>query len=302
MYAALLTVCLFSVSAVAGERTARLWGSQRGNLARLAIATLVMGLVVGVFFADTLHPVTFGWLLFSGVVGFGIGDIGLFIAYVRIGARLSILLNLCLAPLWGTLVEWLWLGTAPGPRELGAAAVILLGVTFAILSREPSGRPRLGSRGVGIAGGLVAGLGQGLGAVLSRRALDAADQLSVPLNGFSAAAQRVSGGLVLTLVAWLVMRQFRPDPPLPVDAASRRPAVGWLLATTFCGPVLGVSAFQWALEGMPSGLVLAVVACTPIAMIPLAITLDRERPRPLSITGALTAVAGVVILVLLRES
>jgi len=301
MLPALLTVFLFSVSATAGERTARFWGSQRGNLLRLLIATVFMGSVVWVFFPGTLHPATYGWLFLSGLIGFGIGDLGLFLAYVRIGARLTILLNLCLAPLWGALVEWLWLGTRLGAREIGAAGIILAGVAMAILSREPSGRPRVGSRTVGILCALLSGWGQALGAVFSRRALEAAEHLAVPLNGFSAAAQRVSGGFLFILATWLLTRWLHPASRLPLPAKPRHKAIAWLLATTFCGPILGVSAFQWALESMSSGLVLAVVATTPIAMIPLSMHFDREHPQPLSIIGAFTAVAGVILLLTLRQ-
>ena len=103
MFPSILTVLLFSISATAGERTAYFWGSQRGNLLRLLVATVFMGAVVWIFFPGTLHPETYGWLFLSGLIGFGIGDLGLFMGYVRIGARLTILLNLCLAPLWGAL-------------------------------------------------------------------------------------------------------------------------------------------------------------------------------------------------------
>jgi drug/metabolite transporter (DMT)-like permease len=297
VHAALLTVFLFALSATAGERTARYWGSQRGNLIRLGLATVLMGLVVWLAFPASVAGSSYGWLFLSGAVGFGFGDIALFLAYVRIGARLTILLNLCTAPLWGACAEFLWLGTRLGPGQLAAGAVILAGVALAILAREPTGRARSGSRAAGIACGLCAGLGQGMGAVITRKAYEAADQLGIALNGFSAAAQRVSGGFVFTLLVvlalWAAGRSLKPAAAAGV---SRGVAVAWLLGTTFCGPVFGVSSFQWALALLPSGIVLAVVSTTPIAMLPLARWVDGEKPRALSVAGALVAVAGVVML------
>lgn len=300
MFPALLTVLLFAASAVAGERTARYWGSERGNLIRLAIATTLMWAVTLAFFPQTVRPVSYGWLFLSGVVGFGLGDICLFLAYVRVGARLAILLNLCTAPLWGAGAEWLWLGTALGGGELAAGAVILVGVALAILSRDRSAVPRAGSRWAGVLFALGAGCGQGMGAVISRKAIEAAARFGTDLNGFSAAAQRVSGGFAATLAVVLVMKALGERPSLPAASTTRGKAVGWLLATTFCGPILGVSAFQWALSVLPAGIVTAVTATTPIAMIPLVMATDREKPRPLSLAGAALAVGGVLLLLRLR--
>jgi drug/metabolite transporter (DMT)-like permease len=297
MFATLLTVLLFAGSAVAGEHTARHWGSQRGNLLRLLLATILMGAITLAFFPDSIRPDTLSWLLLSGLLGFGLGDVALFFAYLRIGARLTILLNLCTAPLWSSLVEWLWLGTTLGPMQLLAGGVILAGVALAVSSREATGMPRVGSRGVGILCGLTAGFGQGCGAVLSRKAVTLAQAGAFDLNGFSAAAQRVSGGLLYTLVFYLATRALgKSGAPLPLEAGTRGKAIGWLLATAFCGPILGVSCFQWALIQLPAGIVTAVVATTPIAMIPLIILVNGERPRPMSIAGACIAVAGVLAL------
>lgn len=295
MFAALLTVLLFSCSAISGERTARYWGAQWGNILRLLVATLVMGAVTLALFPASLQPATFGWLFLSGIVGFGFGDIALFFAYTRIGARLTILLNLCTAPLWSAALEWAWLGTALTLPQAGAAAVILSGVVMALLARTPDcGR---GSRALGIFAGLAAGCGQGLGAVISRKAFEIADAAAFDLNGFSAAAQRVSGGLFTALCLMLVLAalgrgHFRPVASVPWPRATK-----WLLLTAFCGPILGVSCFQWALHELPAGLVTAVVATTPIALIPLAWLVDRDVPRPMALVGSAVAVAGVIALI-----
>ena len=299
MFAALLTVLLFSVSGIAGERSARYLGGQRANLLRLFFATAVMGVVTVVFFRESIRTETFGWLFFSGIVGFGLGDIALFLAYVRIGARLTILLNLCTAPLWSALLERVWLGTTLSGIQLFAGGIILAGVAMALLARPPGGGQ--GSRVVGILCGLTAGCGQGLGAVISRKAFEVATVDGFVLNGMSAAAQRVLGGFFTALVVWAVIYMIGKSHSRPKVSASQGKKILWLAATTLCGPILGVSCFQWSLMELPSAISTAVVATTPIAMIPLAIWIDRERLRPLSVLGAITAVAGVVLLVLIEH-
>lgn len=296
MLPSLLTVALFALSAVAGERTARYWGSERGNLLRLFLATLIMGAVTLAFFPASLEPATYHWLFLSGMIGFGFGDIALFLAYVRIGSRLTILLNLCTAPLWSALLEAVWLGNRLTAPEAAAGAVILAGVAMAILSREAGNSPRMGSRWVGVLCGLGAGCGQGLGAVISRKAFETAHAASIDLNGFSAAAQRVSGGFATTLVVVLILRFLAKSERAPAATVSPSVKWNWLLATTFCGPILGVSCFQWALVEWKAGVVTAITATTPIAMIPLAMAFDGERPRAMSLAGAAIAVGGVLLL------
>ncbi len=299
MFAALLTVLLFACSGIAGERSARYWGGQRANLFRLFLATVIMSGVTVVFFPASLRWETFWWLFVSGVVGFGLGDIALFLAYVRIGARLTILLNLCTAPVWSALSERLWLGTKLTPGELAAGGVILCGVVLAILSR-PAGRGAGSADGrwFGILCGLGAGMGQGIGAVISRKAFELALNGGFDLNGFSAATQRVGGGFLTVLALVLVYAAMGKSHGPPVSSvAGSRGAWGWLVATTFCGPILGVSCFQWSLSELPAGIATAVVSMTPIAMIPMVMAVDGERPRALSIAGAFVAVAGVIWLV-----
>ena len=296
MFPALLTVLLFACSGVASERAARFWGGQLANLLRLFFAGAILMAGTLLLYPASLRPETFGWLFFSGVVGFGLGDIALFLAYVRIGARLTVLLNLCTAPIWSSLTEWIWLGTGLTLGEITAGAVILCGVVLAILSRSPSKPHGIGAGWVGILCGLAAGMGQGIGAVISRHAFGEAAREGFVLNGFSAAAQRVCGGfltvlLVVIIAAWVGKHHIRP-----LSLTRKGAACGWLLASTLCGPVLGVTCFQWSLLQLPAGLATAVVAMTPIAMIPLVMVVDGERPRAMSVAGACLAVAGVILL------
>ncbi len=302
MLPALLTVLLFACSGIAGERAARYWGGQLANLLRLFLAAGILATGTLLLFPSSLRWETFGWLFLSGIVGFGLGDIALFLAYVRIGARLTILLNLCTAPIWSSITEWAWLGTGLSIQEIAAIGVILAGVILALLSRPalaPQGQARI--NWTGVLCGIGAGMGQGIGAVISRNAFELADKGGFLLNGFSAAAQRVCGGFLTVLLVFLAFSALGKNHIRPMAVDSKRPAFAWLVATTICGPVLGVSCFQWSLIQLPSGIANAVVAMTPIAMIPLVMIVDGERPRALSIAGACLAVAGVILLLQLKS-
>ncbi len=305
MHWALLTTFLFALSAVSGQRIAIRLGGLWGNFWRLLLSSVVLGAIVLIAFPESLAWPTFGWFFVSGLVGFGVGDVGLFLAYERIGSRLAVLLNLCLAPVFAATVEWLWLGNGLAPREIAIGGMILAGVALALRpdrSRTRSVELR-GKYSVGVLAAIIAGFGQGTGAVISRKANEVERAIGVEVNGISEAGQRVVAGvLVAALAAWAWQR-WRPARLRPEISGANRRAVtlAWLTAAALTGPVIGVSCFQQALTVMGSGgLVLAVVAVTPIVLMPMAWWVEKDRPTRLSLVGACLAVAGVILLNLLR--
>jgi drug/metabolite transporter (DMT)-like permease len=248
---------------------------------------------------ESIQREVFAWFFFSGLIGFGIGDVALFLGYERLGSRLTILLNLCLAPLFAMMLEWVWLENGVTAKVVLCALMILTGVVMAIRPGARS-RQKIKRRGrfwVGVVAAIIAGLGQGTGAVVSRKAEEVAVDVGVTLNGISAAFQRVSAGLLFAFVAVLIIRflcsrRISEHWGNPFD----RKLAPWLLGAALFGPVIGVSCFQWALQSLESGIVLAVVATTPIVMMPMSAITEGDHPSKLAIVGAFLAVGGVVLL------
>jgi len=89
---------------------------------------------------------------------------------------------------------------------------------------------------------------------------------------------------------------------LVVEASKRkwRGVWPWILINGIAGQTLGVSCMQWALETTPAGIVFAIVAITPITIIPLARFLENEHPTFRSLLGGGIAVGGVIGLALSR--
>ncbi len=302
MIAAILTTLFFACSAVTGQRVAVMIGGAWGNLMRLLLATIVLGILVLILTPDAIRGPSFRWFFVSGLIGFGLGDVALFAAYERIGSRLTILLNLCLAPLFAMALEWIWLGDGVGGKALACACLTLVGVAMAVRPgvRSPAKGALRGSFVVGVLAAVVAGLGQGTGAVISRKAEAVALELGVSGSGITAAFQRVVAGLLFSAIAVLLVRCLGPRAEretwkTPLD----RKVAPWLLGAALFGPVAGVSCFQWALQDLKSGVVLAIVALTPVVLMPLAAVIEGDRPGRLAIVGAVVAVVGVVLLNLL---
>jgi len=305
MIQAILTSVLFAMSAVSAGRSTRLLGAGTANLCRLVLATCLLALwahTVGSGLAGAALP----WLFVSGIVGFGLGDLALYGAYYRLGPRLGALLCLCLAAPLGAIMEWVWLGTRLSLYQILCGVTILAGVLAAL---APDTRLRISARtwGVGILLGVIASFGQGGGAVLTRKAFEVARQAGQHIDGGTAAYQRILGGLLLTLIVLLVRRwgQFRIEDAPPAERewdvaiATDRPwrrAWPWVVTNALAGPALGVACYQWALAIAPTGIVLAIVATTPLVVIPFTMVLDGERPTPRSLVGGAVAVLGAAAL------
>jgi drug/metabolite transporter (DMT)-like permease len=296
MLPAFMTTFLFAISAVSANRSTRLLGGIEANFWRISVATLLLALWAHTFGAG-LRGHAFVFFLVSGCAGFGLGDLALYQALPRLGSRLSILLVHCLAAPFAALIEWLWLGTTLTRLQILSSVVILAGVSLAL---APGKHLNISRRLLisGILFGTVAAFGQGFGAVLSRKAYHVAAAAGEHIDGLSAAYQRILAGWAVAAVSFAVAQQHRRNSGLAaVEARQRwRLAWSWVLLNAIAGPTLGVGCYQWALATRPTGVVLPIVATTPIVVIPLARIVEGERPLKRSLVGGAIAVLGAIIL------
>jgi drug/metabolite transporter (DMT)-like permease len=305
MIAAFFTTVLFSISAVCGNRAAKLLGGTEANFWRLVLAAAVLALYSHAFGAG-LRGAAFVTFFISGCIGFGVGDQALFQTLPRLGSRLSVMITLCLSSPMAALLEWLWFGTGLSGAEMLCALVILAGVALAL---APGGHLRIG-RGelqAGLAFGSLAALCQALGAVLSRKAFALARAAGESIDGITAAYQRILGGVAVTafVLLWVKRRAIaahiaRAEPSSAGNAeppaARWNRAWPWVIANALAGPALGVSCYQWALKTTPTGIVLPIVAITPLVIIPFSYHLEGERPSRRSLAGGALAVCGAAAL------
>ncbi len=305
MLAAFLTTFLFSISAICGNRTAKLLGGTEANFWRMCFAASVLA-IYGELFGGGLGGSVFHIFFISGCIGFGIGDMALFQALPRLGSRLAVMLTLCLSSPLAALMEWLWLGTRLSLAEILCALMILIGVAMALAPGTHVHLPRR-QLVLGVSFGLVASLCQALGAVLSRKAYSLANLSGENIDGITAAYQRILGGILVgAVVLLLVKREFifdallarvaAPNSKNPRQSDRWRKAWPLVIANGLAGPALGVSCYQWALKTTPTGVVLPIVALTPLVIIPLSYHLEGERPTFRSLAGGCFAVFGAAAL------
>lgn len=291
MVFALLTALFFGITPVVASRSARLLGPGAANLARLAVAAIPLGLWAHWAGASVYGP-SFAWFLLGGVVGFGIGGVAMFQSLVRLGPNVSNLVVQCVSVLAAACLEWAWLGTRLGVAQCCFAALAVAGVALGLM---PSHLPRLTLRAWawGLGWSVLSACAQGAGAVLSRKAFMVARTLGDPVDPGVAAYERVLGGLLVAVLALALERAWQRGEGL---AFGRGRAWFWVCANALTGPVLGVTAYQWALRGNPAGVVQAIVATAPLLTIPLAAWIEGEHTRRLYRIGAGTAVAAIALL------
>jgi drug/metabolite transporter (DMT)-like permease len=292
--AALGTATCWAFSALAFDVAARRIGVLALNLIRLAMALGFLSLAAwalrGLPLPVDASPRAWGWLAVSGLIGFTFGDLCLFLAFLKIGPRLSMLM-MSLAPPLAAVIGWLVLGETLDGRDLLGMTLTVSGIAWAVMERnrpvpESTATPPRSSI-AGAALGLGAALGQAGGLVLSKVGMGSYDAVA-------ATQVRVIAGIVGYALVFLVLRDWPQVPEALRDRrAMRFAAVGALL-----GPCVGVTLSLVAVRHTEAGVAASLMALTPVLIIPLVVLLRRERVGLGGVAGALVAVAGVALLML----
>ena len=297
MLLALLAAVLFAASAVCGQNLSRQLGGVTANACRITLACSILGLISWGFFPGQMHSATFRWFVLSGVLGFGFGDVALYLAYPLLGARTAVLVHLCVGTLVSAVADRIILGTQLTVFELGAAALTLTGVVLALHKRD---EPFQWNAGLYLT--LFAGTSLGVGLTLSRLAQGIAQQQHLVISGPAQAFQRTLGGVVISLIALAILRSSLKGRSL-VPVAARTPRLPyWILGAAILGPVAGVSALQIALQQVgSSAIVSAITSTAPLMLLPVSRFIDHQVPTKRAMLGSFLAVGGVAAMAYLRS-
>ena len=299
MAAALLAALLFSISAICGYRSSKQIGGAEANFWRICAAAIGLALWSHIF-GSGLSGAAFPLFVVSGFFGIGLGDTGYFQALPRLGSRRAVLLTQCFIPLFAILIEWLWLGTKLTGAQLLCIATILTGVAIAL---APGDHAKIAPRQlwIGIAFTVFAGLCSAFGAVLSRKAYFVAHATGEHPDPGTTGYQRVLGGMLLPAIILLVAKWRSAhshggvfeEKTFHVSREKWKRIWPWVLGNSLAGQMLGVTCVQWALEKTPTGIVMTVVATTPLILLPMTRIVENEKIGIRSLAGAVIAVAGV---------
>jgi drug/metabolite transporter (DMT)-like permease len=165
----------------------------------------------------------------------------------------------------------------------------LAGIAWVVLSHEePPNTPR-GHTRRGVIFGVLAGLGQAVGLVLSKQGMFG------EFSPFQANAIRMLAAVIFTWV-WTV---FDRKVNATLIALQEKPTVlGWLALGAFIGPVLGVTASLLAVQHAEIGVASTLMALPPVIVLPISYFAFKEKIGWQAIVGTILAILGVAVLFL----
>jgi drug/metabolite transporter (DMT)-like permease len=290
--AGLATSFFFAMTAIIFTMTGRMVGSQVTNRMRLGFALIYLVVLNTILFREPLpfsaDSARWIWLSLSGVIGLSLGDAFLFQALVSLGPRLGTLL-LSLAPVFGSIIAWAFFGERLTVLQITGIVTTLAGIGWVVMSHEePPDTPR-GHTKRGVIFGVLAGLGQAVGLVLSKQGMTG------DFSPFQANAIRMLAAAVFiwlwTIIVGKAGRTFA--------ALHGKPQVLRLLALgALVGPVLGVSASLLAVQHTEIGVASTLMALPPVIVLPISYFAFKEKFGWQAVAGTVLAIAGVAILFL----
>ncbi len=290
--AALLTAACWTVTAMAFESAGKRVGALSLNLIRLVIGLGFLAIYNAIFNDGFLPAATeyqWFWLALSGVVGFVLGDLFLFRAFILIGARISMLI-MALVPPIAALIGWITLGEVLSGMEFLGMGITILGIVLVLSTKLDFKKGKLGKTlkaGPLVLGSILAlggAIGQAAGLVLSKKGMQ-------DMNAFEATQIRIMAGVVgFTLVITLFKRWGHL-----LGALKDLKAMKFMTLGSFTGPFLGVSFSLLAVQHTDTGVAATLMALTPVMIIPPAILLNKERIKVIEIIGAIVSIGGVAL-------
>ncbi|MBN1197784.1 MAG: DMT family transporter [Bacteroidales bacterium] len=292
--AALIAAAFWTVTALVFEAAGRKIGSLVLNLLRLILGFLFLSTFTlfyrGYFFPIDATTEAWFYLFISGLVGFVIGDLCLFQAFVMIGARISMLI-MSLAPPITALISWIILGETLTLQNWLGMIVTMAGISIVVLKKADRSsrkgmfnRFRVGLPVVGLLLALGGAFGQATGLVLSKFGMQQYD-------AFAASQIRILAGIAGFVLIFTFLRRWR-DVFL---AFTFRKAMLQMSVGSFFGPFLGVSFSLIAVKYASAGVAATLMSIVPVLIIAPSAIFLKEKITIKEIIGAIIAVGGVAL-------
>lgn len=292
--AGVATAFCWTATSMFFEAAGKKIGSLSVNLIRLLIAFVLLGTVNWIFrgmflpLDASLH--NWLWLALSGIIGFTIGDLLLFQAFVVVGARISMLI-MALSPPIAAIAGWIILGETMDSRAILGMVTTLSGIMMVVLNRpvktDNNKKIRLKDWFTNPLGLLLAfggATGQAIGLVLSKKGMADYDVVA-------STHIRVMTGAVGFMIVFTFMKRWKKV----FVAMKNRKGMLFTSGGAFFGPFLGVTLSLVAVKFTSAGIAQTLMSLTPVIIILPAAILFKEKVTLREVVGAFIAVGGVAL-------
>ncbi|MEM5775483.1 MAG: DMT family transporter, partial [Anaerolineaceae bacterium] len=226
-------------------------------------------------------------LMTSGIIGIGVGDTAYFRSLDALGARKALLIG-SVSPAVTTIIAMIFLNETLSVQAWIGIVVTIAGITW-VISEQASNNNHQDRRHVvqGVLFGLIATLGQSIGAVLSRSVLSQTEVSPLQSN-----LLRLSAGVIF-LTIWIIVSKIRIGGWTKLEKP--RATAAQLVSATFLGTFLGMWSQQIAFKLTQVGIAQTLSSTSPLFILPISL-LGGEKISARAVLGALVAVVGILLL------
>jgi drug/metabolite transporter (DMT)-like permease len=274
----------------------------------LAAFAMTGGAMLALWSWNTVGPREAGLLALSGLFGIIIASTTYFAAIYIAGPRMTALLFTLASP-FSLLLGYVFLGETIAGRQAAGIGLVLAGILLAIGMRRRGTVPAVpvlattetsitelpsasttratlsNAAWFGIALGVITALGQALGSLVARPAMEAGVE--------PAAAMAVRSGVAALFFLALALV---PHPLLRKPYVFKGSDLGIAVTAAFFGTGLGMSLLMAALATGNVGIVTTLSSMTPIMILPMVWLRSGVPPVKEAWFGAALAVAGTALI------
>jgi drug/metabolite transporter (DMT)-like permease len=289
--AALVTAICWTITPITFEAAGKRVGSLSVNFIRLIIAFMLIGVFTtftrGMFLPLDASASAWLWLSISGVIGFVLGDLFLFEAFVLIGSRISLLIMAVVPPITA-LVGFLILGERLTLLDLLGMFITMGGIFLVILVRGAGEKKvKLSHPIKGISYAFIGAVGQAVGMVFSKLGMGSYD-------AFAATQIRI----ISATVVFAIIITLRKNWGKLSIAITDFKALKYITIGSFFGPFIGVSLSLLAVQYISTGVASTIASISRILIIPISIIVFKEKVSAKEVLGAAITIGGVALLLM----
>ena len=295
--AALTTAGLWSINSILFSLAGKKIGSISVNAYRIIMAVLFLSISHFILFG-TIYPSAsyeqWFWIGLSGIIGLGVGDFGLFSAFVIIGPRRSVLI-MALSPVFAAIIAFVLLNEIMSQFTLIGMMITLCGIVIVIMEKEERSYEeqlpnKIKVKGISFA--LIGAIGQGIGVVFAKKGM--LFESSNSINPLSATLMRM---ILASIFIWITVIIAGKLPELK-KAIKNRNGIKYTTVGAFIGPFLGVTFSMIAVTYTEIGVAQTLMSLMPVMIIPILWLIFKQKTSLRGIGGACIAIVGVAILFL----
>ena len=294
----LLVAVMWTFTALFAEVASKRMGTLVLNVWRMLLTILLLGIALwwtcGKPWPQYASTDVWKWFLASGFMGFVFGDYCLFNAYIVMGSRFGQLFMTLASP-FAAIAAWFMMGETMSLLALLGMIVTLSGIGISIMGKDDAGTRHLKLPRKGILLGIGAGMGQGIGLVLSKQGLmhyaaeipaEATDVAA--MMPFAGTQIRAIMGLIGFGATLLFLGKWRNMLRFFTDVRGAAAAMGAILL----GPFFGVSLSLMAVGMTNTGVAQTLMSLTPILILWPSRMMFGTKVSMQEVVGAVIAVAG----------